>query len=150
MPLSCKSRYLHAQYRSIHPIGVHPYHLRLVITPTVILQCEQDDSCSSPLQKILFDDILADCTGSSILHSSSLPILIRNTQILAKLVCGEDVQDTLGKSPRADGAEWLVKNVKRTEVVISLASPRWCSLLRRTLYRSRPLRGQQSSAGEET
>ncbi len=42
------------------------------------------------------------------------------------------------------------KNMKCTEVVISLASPRWCSLLRRMVYRSRSLRGQQSSAGEET
>ncbi len=143
MPLSCKSRMLNiAQYPP------YPYHLRLVITPTVILQCEQDDVKMTlvpvPLQKILFDDILADCTGSSTLHSSLILILIRNAQLLEKLVGGEDIQDTLGKSPRKDGAEWLVKNVKFTEVVMCFSSPRWCSLLRRMLYRSRPLRGLQS------
>ncbi len=48
---------------------------------------------------------------------------------------GEDVLGTLEKLLCKDGTEQPVKPVKKTEFIVYEASPRWCLLLRRTLYR---------------
>ncbi len=42
---------------------------------------------------------------------------------------GENLLDTLEKLLREDGTEWPMKPVKIAEVVMYVASPRWCSLL---------------------
>jgi peptidyl-prolyl cis-trans isomerase-like protein 2 len=79
------------------------------------------------------------------------PNLDKKHTVFGKLVGGEDVLDTLEKLSRKEGTERPAKPVNITEVVMYVAHTSAVSIAETNVIQlSRPLRGLQNSAGQET